>query len=210
MGPSRGEQAQGESVVAQPDAVGRDEAATALDLATHKAKFHLDRLVDDGLLSTEFRRLSGRTGPGAGRPSKLYRRAETAFDVSLPPRRYDLVGAILAAGVERTAAGENLDAALADTARAEGLALGSGAATGTADLHRVAEVLASQGYEPRVDDAAVVLANCPFDDLAQRHTDLVCGLNVAFVQGVTDGVGCAGARALLEPDAGRCCVTVRA
>lgn len=210
MGPSRGEQAQGESVVAQPDAVGRDEAATALDLATHKAKFHLDRLVDDGLLSTEFRRLSGRTGPGAGRPSKLYRRAETAFDVSLPPRRYDLVGAILAAGVERTAAGENLDAALADTARAEGLALGSGAATGTADLHRVAEVLASQGYEPRVDDAAVVLANCPFDDLAQRHTNLVCGLNVAFVQGVTDGVGCPGARALLEPDAGRCCVTVRA
>src|SRR3546814_12007588 len=90
-----------EYVATQREPVGREEAARALDLATHKVKFHLDKLVDEGLLQTEFRRLSGRSGPGAGRPNKLYRRADTEFSVSLPERRYDLVGHILANAVDR-------------------------------------------------------------------------------------------------------------
>ena len=75
--------------------VGRDQAATGVGIARHTAKFHLDRLVDDGLLETEFRRLSGRDGPGAGRPAKLYRRAAREVSVSLPERRYDLAGEVL-------------------------------------------------------------------------------------------------------------------
>ena len=103
-----------EYVVAQPDAVGREEAAAELGLAVSTAGFHLDKLVVEGLLTTEFRRLTGRTGPGAGRPSKLYRRSEREFAVSLPPRRYDLVGEILAAAVDRAAAGEGLGDALTE------------------------------------------------------------------------------------------------
>ena len=98
-----------EYVVGEPDPVGREQAASALDLPLHTASFHLDRLVAEGLLEVEFRRLSGRTGPGAGRPSKLYRRAGRTFAVSLPPRRYDLVGDILAEAVTRAAAGDTLD-----------------------------------------------------------------------------------------------------
>lgn len=86
-----------EYVVAQPDPVGREQASSALGIAQHNVSFHLDRLVSEGLLDVEFRRLTGRSGPGAGRPSKLYRRAPREFGVSLPPRRYDLVGDILAA-----------------------------------------------------------------------------------------------------------------
>src|SRR3954452_16807960 len=89
-------------VVAQPDPVSREQAAAAWGLPVHSAKFHLDRLVDVGLLAVEFRRLSGRTGPGAGRPSKLYLRAAREVAVTLPARRYDLAGSVLAAAVERT------------------------------------------------------------------------------------------------------------
>src|SRR3546814_13764399 len=113
-----------EYVATQREPVGREEAARALDLATHKVKFHLDKLVDEGLLQTEFRRLSGRSGPGAGRPNKLYRRADTEFSVSLPERRYDLVGHIFAHSVDR-ARRDGLDPnlALAAPARHQGRAV---------------------------------------------------------------------------------------
>jgi predicted ArsR family transcriptional regulator len=200
-----------EYVVAQPDAVGREQAAKALGLAPHTVNFHLDRLVEEGLLDTEFRRLSGRTGPGAGRPSKLYRRAAREFAVTLPARRYDLVGQILAAAVAEASGGADLDEALAHQAREQGRSIGeaAGHAESTPDLGSLAAVLGSQGYEPRVEDETVVLTNCPFDSLAKQHTALVCGLNETFVQGVADGMGCDGVEACLEPEAGRCCVTAR-
>ena len=201
-----------EYVVAQPGPVGREQAAAALDIAQHNVNFHLDRLVSEGLLEVEYRRLSGRSGPGAGRPSKLYRRADREFTVSLPPRRYDLVGEILAAAVGRVAEGLPLADALHKVAREEGNDVGA-AASGLdpADpLAAVARVLASQGYEPKIDGDVVVLSNCPFDTLAKKHTDLVCGLNRDFVQGVADGLGCSEVEARLEPEPGRCCVTARA
>ena len=55
--------------------VDGNEAAASVGISRALAAFHLDRLVKDGLLIPEYRRLSGRTGPGAGRPAKLYRRA---------------------------------------------------------------------------------------------------------------------------------------
>lgn len=196
-------------VVAQPDAVGREAAAAGTGLALHTASFHLDRLVDEGLLEVEFRRLSGRSGPGAGRPSKLYRRSAREYAVSLPPRRYDLVGGILAAAVTRAADGSPLEQSLDDSARAEGLDLGASATGAPATLAGLGDVLAGQGYDPRLEDDALLLANCPFDSLAQKHTELVCGLNRSFVQGVADGLGCAGVTASLEPGKGRCCVKAR-
>jgi predicted ArsR family transcriptional regulator len=202
-----------EYVVAQQDAVGREQAAAGVGVPVHTAKFHLDRLVHDGLLDVEFRRLTGRTGPGAGRPAKLYRRSDTQWSVSLPARHYDLVGHILASGVERAAAeGLDVDAALDDSALAEGRRVG-GAATAPDepgdDWARLAGTLAEQGYEPRVEGDEVLLTNCPFDALAREHTQLVCRLNLSFVQGVVDGLGCEDAEARLEPEPGLCCVRTR-
>src|SRR5690348_3334518 len=154
-------------VAGQPAPVSREQAAQAVGVPLHSVKFHLDRLVSDGLLEVEFRRLSGRSGPGAGRPSKLYRRSAREFAVSLPPRRYDLVGDILAAAFTRAEAGASLAQSLQEVARQEGIELGHGV-TGVDSarpLQAMAEVLASQGYEPHVEDDAVVLANCPFDAL---------------------------------------------
>lgn len=200
-----------EYVVAQPGPVGREQAATALGIAQHNVNHHLDRLVTDGLLEVEYRRLTGKTGPGAGRPSKLYRRASRQFSVSLPPRRYELVGDILADAVARAATGAALDESLEQAARSEGLDLGASVAGLDAEtpLEAVAQVLGSQGYEPRVEEDEVVLSNCPFDALAEKHMTLVCGLNRDFVQGVAEGLGCPEVHAHLEPEPGMCCVKAR-
>lgn len=194
-----------EYVVAQSEPVGREQAAAAVGLPGHKAIFHLDRLVEEGLLEVEFRRLSGKSGPGAGRPSKLYRRSEREWSVSLPARRYDLVGRILAAGVDRARREQvELDDALDEAATAEGVSVGDDARP-----RSLSDVLTHEGYEPRAEDDALVLANCPFDALAQDHTDLVCGLNRSFVQGVADGLGRNDLKACLEPQQGHCCVKIR-
>lgn len=196
-------------VVTQREPVARDQAAAALGIPLHKATFHLDRLVAEGLLEVEFRRLTGRSGPGAGRPSKLYRRASRELAVSLPPRSYDLVGEILAAAIDRAGGGTPLPEALDACAHEEGRSVGRAASVDEPGLRGLGQALRVQGYEPRLEDDELVLANCPFDALARKHTALVCGVNRAFVQGVADGLGCRGVRAHLEPEQGQCCVKAR-
>jgi predicted ArsR family transcriptional regulator len=193
-------------VAASPAPVGREEAAAAVGVPVHTAKFHLDRLAGDGLLDVEFQRRSGRTGPGAGRPAKLYRRSTQEFVVSLPPRHYDLVGRILADAVEQSAGGTPLDESLRSAAeRAAYRVVESVPAT---EADRLRQVLAGVGYEPRDEEAGLRLVNCPFHSIAQQHTALVCGVNRDFVQGVLDALGRADVQACLTPTPGQCCVTV--
>ena len=198
-------------VADQPGAVSRDQAADGIDVPRHTAKFHLDRLVDEGLLVTEFRRLTGRSGPGAGRPAKLYRRSRKEVAVSLPSRRYDLAGDVLADAVERSLGGTAMEVAVREAATDAGTRAVEAAdapAPGTEELERIAGVLAPFGFEPRVD-GDLLLKNCPFDRLAADHTDLVCGMNLAFVDAVAEGLGCTRVRPELDPDPQRCCVRVR-
>ncbi len=198
-------------VVAQPEPVSREQAAEACGTPLHSVKFHLDRLVDEGLLDVEFRRLSGRTGPGAGRPSKLYRRSAREVSVSLPERRYDLAGEVLAAAIDRSLR-ESVPVAEAVAEEAgrlgRSIALEEPEDDGD-DLHRTSAALARHGYEPRPMDGGLCLANCPFDRLAREHTALVCGMNQALVAGLVDGLGCASLEAVLEPDPELCCVKAR-
>ena len=204
-----------EFVVAQPEAVSRDEAAERCGLPRHSAKFHLDRLVEVGLLEVEFRRLSGRTGPGAGRPAKLYRRAARNVSVSLPERRYDLAGHVLADAVERSMRdGVALGEAVGQAASTRGHDLvrslqAHGLDPCVSESARLACVLAAQGYEPRESGAELLLENCPFDALARDHTELVCRMNLSLVNGAVDELGCTSLEAVLEPDPGRCCVRAR-
>jgi predicted ArsR family transcriptional regulator len=201
-------------VAAQPAAVSREQVADDLQLPLHSVKFHLDRLAEEGLLDIEFRRLSDRTGPGAGRPSKLYRRSAKELAVSLPERRYDLVGEVLAEAIERSVRdGVAVRLAVQDAASAEGRRIAAeaerddGEAT---DLERAATALAGHGYEPRMSSmAGITLGNCPFHSLARAHTQLVCTLNVALVEGVLEGLRCTDLEAVLDPQPGLCCVVVR-
>ena len=198
-------------VAEQPDPVSREQAATACGLPLHSAKFHLDRLVDEGLLDVTYRRLTGRTGPGAGRTAKLYQRSDREVSVSLPERRYELVGDILAAAIDQAATdGISVQEAVDDVAARRGGELAEEAETrGGTELERSSAVLGDNGYEPRLSDGDICLANCPFDRLAREHTELVCGMNVALVRGVLDGLGCESLEAVLEPAPGLCCVKAR-
>ena len=192
-------------VVREPAPVSRDEAAAALGVPRGTTAFHLDRLVADGLLDVHYERRTGRTGPGAGRPAKLYRRAACSVAVSLPERRYDLAGELLAGALEEAeSSGELPRTVLERRARRRGRELGSEVADEGAEP--VLRLLEEHGFEPRPEDGAVALANCPFHALAQQHTALVCGMNLRLLEGVLEEVGGAGLAARLAPSAGRCCV----
>jgi predicted ArsR family transcriptional regulator len=177
------------------------------------------------LLEVAYRNLSGRTGPGSGRPAKVYRRSAREFAVSLPERQYDLLSQILArAVVEATKVGEPVAPIAAVVARDAGHAHGAThntrtehAATDdadsrrgpTSDLRVLADALVPLGYEPAAEPGLLTLRNCPFHKTAQEQAELVCGLNLEFVAGVCDGLGCSALAPELQPDPGRCCVTVR-
>jgi predicted ArsR family transcriptional regulator len=208
-----------EHIAAVGDWVSRDDAADAIGIERGTAAHHLERLAADGLLEVDYRRLSGRQGPGAGRPAKLYRRAHRDFEVSLPPRDYELAGTLLADAVDRARAeGTDIAEAIDDVATAEGRRLGDeitsrlrrGRAKQSSRQRVVLETLEDHGYEPRiVDDGTVVLRNCPFHQLAQHHTDLICGMNLCLVKAAVDSVGNTGLDARLEPEEGLCCVKLR-
>ncbi|RZQ64620.1 helix-turn-helix transcriptional regulator [Amycolatopsis suaedae] len=192
-----------EFVVRQPDPVSRDEAADAAGVPRTTAAFHLERLVEGGLLDVVYERRTGRSGPGAGRPAKLYHRAAGQIAVSLPDRRYELAGRLLAGAVaEAETSGEPPRAVLERHARDMGAELGR--ASGPGGDPRA--VLEANGFEPRPDGAGFVLANCPFHSLAQRHTELVCGMNLCLLQGLLDGLADTAMQARLAPTPGHCCV----
>ena len=202
-------------VVGQPDAVGREQAADAVGVQRALAAFHLDKLADQGLLEVEFRRLTGRTGPGAGRPAKLYRRSAREIDLSLPPREYDLAAGLLAEAIEAAGDGGDVRKALSRAARSLGQELGRAAdaragARPSARRRREAlvAVLTEHGFEPRELDGELVLANCPFHALARQFTDLVCGMNLELLRGVRSAMSLDDAtlRPRLEPVPGYCCV----
>jgi predicted ArsR family transcriptional regulator len=191
-------------VVRQPEAVSRDDAAVALELPRTTVAFHLDRLAEEGLLDVVFERRSGKSGPGAGRPSKLYRRSDRQVAVSLPERHYDVAGLLLAAAVEDAdSTGESPRTALERRARRLGKELGDSARSHHTD---VLQTLEEQGFEPRADGTAIVLGNCPFHRLAREHTDLVCGMNLCLLDGLLTGLGESGMQARLDPHPNRCCV----
>src|SRR4051812_33316322 len=165
--------------------LSRDEVAGATGVPRATAAFHLDRLVAEGLLAVTFERRSGRSGPGAGRPAKLYARADASIEVSLPERRYDLAGGLLAAALdEAELSGSSPRGALARTAyqRGRDLGVGARASDDAADGAAVVlDVLEEQGFEPSADDESFTLVNCPFHTLAREHTELVCGMNLSLL-----------------------------
>jgi predicted ArsR family transcriptional regulator len=202
-------------LVERPSPVGRDEAAEAVGITRELAAFHLDKLLEEGLLDVEYRRLSGRTGPGAGRPAKLYHPSRRQVQVSLPERRYELVARLMAEALEEK--GSDPAASLDAVARRFGESLGAEArrqmgrrATQGRLLETACAVLRDQGFEPMMADAEIRLRNCPFDKVAQEHISLVCGMNLALAQGLVTGLGASGVDVRLDPKPGACCVAFAA
>ncbi|MFD9030870.1 helix-turn-helix transcriptional regulator [Streptomyces sp. NPDC059567] len=205
-----------EYVAAQGREVGRNEAAEAAGVARALAAHHLDKLTEAGLLESGSRRLTGRSGPGAGRPAKVYTRSRAERSVSLPARDYRTAAELLAEAAEQA----GLDAGLCAAARSKGEAL-RGSAAPCGGLEEAMEMLAARGYEPHLESvegaeggeeaaeeaASVVrMRNCPFHAVAERFPPLVCGMNLALLEGLlgTDGP----VRARMDARPGECCVVV--
>jgi predicted ArsR family transcriptional regulator len=201
-------------VLEQGEPVSRDQAAHATAVARHVAKFHLDRLETEGLLKVEYHRPAGRSGPGAGRPTKFYRSSGTEIAVSLPQRRYDLAGRVLAGAVSAAQRGAPLDEALADAAFGAGRALvvddhlEAASVDGGCALNRIGAVLTECGYQPKTGVGRLALTNCPFHELARDYPELACGLNLDLIRGMIDALGEPALQAELEPMPGGCCVVV--
>jgi predicted ArsR family transcriptional regulator len=205
-------------VCAHPSPVSRDDVADALGIPRRTAAFHLDRLAGLGLLAVSFARRSGRSGPGAGRPAKLYQRAAGEVAVSLPPRQYDLAGRLLAGALAQAQEsgeppGDVLDRQAHDFGQAmarnqsdRSELLGQPEQPGHRDTRGLMDLLEVHGFEPQLAGSDIVLLNCPFHALAQEHPELVCGMNLHLLQGVLEGLGQTGVRARLDAAPSRCCV----
>lgn len=186
--------------------VSRDEAANAVGAPRGRSAFHLDKLVDSGLLSALFRRLNARAGPGAGRPAKLYRASALAVDISIPPRRYMLAGEILTSAMDGMPA-PTAEAAVRDAARAHGMRAVAGDRAPWGPAPSLYSTLAALGYEPEADaGGGLALRNCPFHALVLRSEQRTCAMNQAFLEGVLMGLGDSEHRADLAPKPGYCCV----
>ncbi|MDP9234322.1 MAG: helix-turn-helix domain-containing protein [Actinomycetota bacterium] len=202
---------------AQRRPVSRDEAAAAVGISRKLAAFHLDKLVEVGLLKAHYSRLSGRAGPGAGRPSKVYEPADVQLSVSIPSRSYDFAAGILVSAIAGSSTPSRDEVRAA--AREQGVRLGrqirdQRRLRNLSSKKAVAvarEALYDRGYEPYIDDGgALRLGNCPFHVLAQQSVEIVCGLNHAFIEGLLSGLDAEGLAAILDPRPGECCVRVAA
>jgi predicted ArsR family transcriptional regulator len=202
-----------EFVSGRAEPAGRDEAAAAVGIGRALAVYHLDKLVEAGLLTATYRRPPGRDGPGAGRPAKLYSRSGREFTVRVPPREYELAARLLVQAVSSDPGGRSR-AALADAARQLGTQLGTGrraaGRAGSEDPRRALEaVLRDHGFEPYEDgDGPVRLRNCPFHQLAEQDPEVVCGMNLELITGVAAGLGASGLHPVLDPRPGQCCVAI--
>jgi predicted ArsR family transcriptional regulator len=185
-----------EFVMTSSDSVGRDEAAQAVGIPRQTAAYHLDRLAEEGLVEVEFLRRTGRTGPGAGRPAKLYKRSERDHEVSLPPRRYALAARIL---LEAISSSRVAPSDVAEVAHRVGRELASDG---------LARALRETGYEPVEEDGETRFRNCPFHALREQDQDLVCHLNLGLVEGMLEAAP-DGRNAHLEPSDSYCCVRIR-
>jgi predicted ArsR family transcriptional regulator len=195
--------------------ISREQAAAHVGISRKLAAFHLDKLVEVGLLRAHFTPAAGTRRPG--RAPKVYEPAEVDLRISIPERRLDLLAEILIDAVLRDDGTTPAAKAAADTARDLGARLGRsererirpGRLGAERGLTVVATLLDRCGFEPDRGAAGTVrLRNCPFQPLTRRAPELVCGINHAFATGVVDGLQATSVTAVFAPTPGQCCVQI--
>jgi predicted ArsR family transcriptional regulator len=197
--------------------VTREQAAEAVGISRKLAAFHLDKLVTAGLLRSDYAPASGRRK--VGRAPKMYSPAEADVRISLPERHHEVLAAILIDGVLGSASGETASQAVMRAAHDRGRSLATaereqlrpGRLGAERALTLSTELLKRHGYQPdRVSSTRICLRNCPFHPASRQATELVCGLNQAYLSGFLDGLGAQTVEAVLHPRPGECCVELRA
>lgn len=194
--------------------VTREEAAHAVGISRKLAAFHLDKLVDVGMLTASTATASQ---PGrVGRAPKVYEPTNRDVSVTIPPRALDTIGAILVDAIASQKADETAEDARNRVAREHGRRLAVGGhppLRGRLGPERALTVtertLDDFGYEPyRPEPQCLRLRNCPFHPITERAPALVCGINEAFLTGILEGLGAECLLAALRPLPDECCVQI--
>jgi predicted ArsR family transcriptional regulator len=171
----------------------KDDVAAALGIDRRLAGFHLDKLVEQGFLTADFRRRSGRAGPGAGRPAKRYALADAEVSVSLPERHYDVLATLLLRAMSDRS-GDPPQSVLDRVGYEFGRELGEGelaagraptTATVTEAVASVARLLSRYGFAAHAEGGdGIVACACPFEEMAFDDPDRICSLDRAIWRGV--------------------------
>ena len=168
-----------------------NEIAEAFGIHRNAAKHHLDRLLESGLLRAEFRRVNGRRGPGAGRPSKLYSPTDVEISFSVPERHYDLLAHLL---LQALTQGDDLEIVGARFGRQLAGARRT-AHPSEALTEGMQSILDGLGFQPNVEvdtdgHVWVTTENCPFGWVAVEASEgQVCRLDRSIIAGVLEGYG---------------------
>ncbi|MBI2683920.1 MAG: hypothetical protein HYX33_00775 [Actinobacteria bacterium] len=173
------------------DAVTKDDIARAVGVDRRLAGFHLDKLVEQGYLTADFARPPHRRGPGAGRPAKHYRLAEAERVVGLPERHYELLASLLLKAMHDPGDGDPqhvLERVGYDFGRELGeaeLAEGRRPHDAHDAVKDVVRLLSRYGFAARADaDDTIRACACPFEEMAFRDPERICGLDRAIWRGV--------------------------
>lgn len=201
-------------VTSQTGDVTREEAAEAVGITRPAATFHLEKLVEDGLLDATYRRVSGRGGPGAGRPPRVYRGPTRDIRVQIPPRDYELMARLILDGLGQTR--RSAPKGSHEAARDHGMSIGAEARRRAGKrpnrerlLQALIATLRDQGFEPQTGEGDLRLGNCPFHALSRDYRDFVCPTNLSMMQGVLEALRVRNVEAVLDPQPGMCCVAFR-
>ena len=198
-----------EAVAAEKREVSRNEVAKSTGVARPLVAYHLDRLVKDGLLATRFERQTGKTGPGAGRPAKLYFRPRSPVQVTLPPRDFELAARILIEALAEQPH-EEIQRILDDIAQKTGeeMARDELQAEEGSESEILARLLEDRGYEPQTESGETCFRNCVFHELADQQREIICGMNHSLLKGMLKALPGAAVEAKLQPAPDRCCVVL--
>jgi len=174
------------------------EVAEASGLHLNTARFHLDALVEDGLAD---RTAEPRDVPG--RPRILY----SAQGPRPGPRSYALLAEMLTGLVSSL---KDSELAAMEAGRAWGEHLVERAAPSeqigaTEAVDRLKRLLDAIGFQPETGpgktkkDTEVRLHHCPFREVAQRHSDVVCTIHLGLMQGALGALHAPVEATALEP-----------
>ncbi|RBY81677.1 ArsR family transcriptional regulator [Geodermatophilus sp. TF02-6] len=168
---------------AAPDGLGVQELAERTGLHGNTVRFHLDRLVGDGMAQ---RRVEERGEPG--RPRLTFTAAPRP-DPARDSRNYQFLSEILASYLSGTA-GEPAAVAV-EVGRTWGRYLTERPApyqrvSEEEAVQRLLRILDDIGFAPELaadDPRQIRIPHCPFREVAEAHREVVCSVHLGLMRG---------------------------
>ena len=156
------------------DPLGIAEIAERLDVHANTVRFHLDSLAESG----QVRRVESSRGV-PGRPAQLYSAVRRMSPEG--PRQFRMLAAMLARGLAGVPDGSR-------RAREAGVAAGHELAGEPADesadaADALVDFLDGLGFDPERTDSEIRLHACPFLELAERDSAIVCQAHLGLMRG---------------------------